>query len=127
MRKDKGIFSPSATYFISEDSERISVHFNIGMYNKIHTNWILPVFWDIRVRMFRQYLISMQQQHQIPPLNKTKYENFYLVTTFPVEDTLGISEFVCIRTNCCRSVTKLYLNYSAIPFLPDPRNNVILY
>jgi len=88
LRKDKGIFSPSATYFISEDSERISVRFNIGMYNKIHTNWILAVFWDILVRIFYEYLISMQQQHQIPPLNKTKFDNFHLVTTFPVEGTI---------------------------------------
>jgi len=84
LRKDKGIFSPSATYFISEDSERNSVHFNIGMYNKIHTNWIFAVFWDIRVSIYYQYLISMQQQHHIPPMNKTNFENFHLVLTFPV-------------------------------------------
>jgi hypothetical protein len=38
LRKDKGIFSPSAIYFISEDAERISVHFSVGMYNKILTS-----------------------------------------------------------------------------------------
>jgi len=54
------------------------------MYNKILTNWIFPVFWDIRVRIFYQYLISMQ----IPALNKTKFENFYLAITFPVEGTI---------------------------------------
>jgi hypothetical protein len=92
LRKDNGIFCPSATYFISADSERLSVHFNIGMYNKIHTNCIFPVFWDVRVRIFHQYLISMQDQ--IPPLNTTKFENFHLVIAFPVEGTIFQNLFV---------------------------------
>jgi hypothetical protein len=66
------------------------------MYNEIHTNWILPVCWDIRVRMFYQYFISMQQH--IPPLNKTKFENFHLVITFPVEGTIFQNLFVKTQT-----------------------------
>jgi hypothetical protein len=96
LRKDKGIFFPSSTYFISEYGERISVHFNIGMYNNIHTNWILPAFWDIHVRTFYQYLISVQHQHQLPPFNKTKLENFHLVIKFPLEG--AIFQNVCVRT-----------------------------
>jgi hypothetical protein len=99
LRKDKGIFSSSATYFISEDSARISVHFSNGMYNKNYTNWILPALWDIHtyihVCVFYQYLISMQQHH-IPPLNKTKFENFHLVIKFPVKTAMF--QNVCINT-----------------------------
>lgn len=38
IRRGKGIFSPCALYSISEHAERISVRFNIGMYNKIRTS-----------------------------------------------------------------------------------------
>jgi hypothetical protein len=95
LRKNKGIFSPSATYFIAEDSTRISVHFNNGMYNNNHTNWILPALWNIHVYIFYRYLISMQQ-HQTPPLNKTKFENFHLVIKYSVESAMF--QNVCVRT-----------------------------